>query len=74
MSDDQKFTIDGKDYVLSEMSQEARDQLQSIQFTDQEIQRLQMQIAIAQTARASYAQALKIALDGAGDAAPQLQV
>jgi glycosyl transferase family 41 len=66
MSDDQKITIDNKDYALSEMSQEARDQLQNIQVTDQELQRLQMQLAIAQTARAAYAQALKNALDGKG--------
>ncbi|WP_193171946.1 DUF6447 family protein [Nisaea nitritireducens] len=72
MSDEQKITIDGKDYTLSEMSQEAREQLQNVQVTDQEIQRRQMQIAIAQTARANYAQALKNALEGTGDVASEL--
>lgn len=66
MSDDQKITIDGKDYALSEMSDQAKEQLNNVRAVDQEIQRLQMQIAIAQTARATYANALKNALEGKG--------
>lgn len=74
MSNDQKITIDGKDYALSEMSDAAKEQLQNVQVTDQEIQSLKIQIAIAQTARTAYAQELKTALDGPGDPAPQLQI
>ena len=64
MTEDQKITIDGKDYALSEMSDAAKEQLNNLQITEQEIQRLNTQVAIAQTARATYAHALKTALDG----------
>lgn len=74
MTEGQKITIDGKDYALSEMSDAAKEQLNNLQVTDQEIQRLNTRIAIVQTARAAYAHALKAALDGAGPAAPQLKV
>ncbi len=51
--------IDNKDYDLDALSAEARAQLISLQATDQEIQRLQIQLAIAQTARNAYAKALQ---------------
>ncbi len=51
--------IDNKDYDLDTLSGEARAQLISLQATDQEIQRLQIQLAIAQTARNAYAKALQ---------------
>lgn len=50
--------IDGKDYALDDLSDEAKSQLQAIRFTDNEVQRLQALLAVAQTARASYAKAL----------------
>lgn len=74
MSDDQKITIDGKDYALSEMSDQAKEQLNNVRAVDQEIQRLQMQIAIAQTARATYANALKNALEGKGADAGKMEI
>lgn len=67
MNDDQKISIDGKEYAVSEMSQVALEQLNNVRAVDQEIQRLQVQIAIAQTARSTYANALKNALDGKDD-------
>ncbi len=54
--------IDGKDYDSESLSVEAKSQLTSLQVTDAEIQRLQIQLAIAQTARNAYALALKSAL------------
>ncbi len=54
--------IDGKDYDSESLSVEAKSQLTSLQVTDAEIQRLQIQLAIAQTARNAYATALKTAL------------
>ena len=51
--------IDGKDYDTDKMSAQARAQLTSLQVTDAEIQRLQIQLAIAQTARSAYAKALQ---------------
>ena len=57
-----KVNIDNKEYELDTLSSEARGQLQSLQFVDAELSRLQAQIAIFQTARAAYAKALQAAL------------
>ena len=54
--------IDDKDYDLDSLSQEAKAQLASIQFVEQELARLQMQAAALQTARNAYLQGLKAAL------------
>ena len=54
--------IDNKDYDTDKLSAEAKAQLTNIQVCDQEIQRLQAQLAIAQTARMAYARALGEAL------------
>jgi len=56
------ITIDGKEYDSDSLSAEAKSQLTSLQLTDAEIQRLQIQLAIVQTARNAYATALKSAL------------
>ncbi len=57
-----KVLIDNKDYDTDSLSDEARAQLTSLQVTDAEIRRLNIQLAIAQTARNVYATALKSAL------------
>ncbi len=54
--------IDNIDYDLEHLSDDARAQLQSIQFVDQELARLQAQVAAMQTARNAYLSALKAAL------------
>ena len=41
------ITIDNKEYDTDKMSDDARNQLMSLQFTDQEIMRLQAQMALA---------------------------
>jgi hypothetical protein len=51
--------IDGKDFDTEKLSEEAKAQLVSLQVTDAEIHRLNIQLAIAQTARNSYAKALQ---------------
>lgn len=53
------ITIDEQQFELDALSKEARQQLVMLQATDQEIKRLQLQLAIAQTARIAYATALK---------------
>ena len=63
MENEPKITIDGKDYLLSSLGETARAQLRNVQATDAELRRLQVKTAIAQTARAAYAQALKAELD-----------
>lgn len=57
------ITIDGTEYALADLSANARSQIVNLRVTDQEVARLQTQLAIAQTARAAYAQALKAELD-----------
>lgn len=54
--------IDNADYDLDSLSEDAKAQLQSIQFVDQELAKLQMQVAAMQTARNAYVNALKAAL------------
>jgi len=54
--------IDDKDYDTDTFSGEAKAQLQSLQFVDQELAKLQAQAAVLQTARIAYAKALNDAL------------
>ena len=56
------ITIDNIEYDTEKLSDEAKAQLASIQFCDQELQRLQAQAAAIQTARMAYAKALQSAL------------
>ncbi|XGA80591.1 DUF6447 family protein [Halomonas sp. CH40] len=52
------ITIDGKEYTLESLGQTGREQLQNLRVTDQEMQRMQDQLAITQTARNTYARIL----------------
>ena len=54
--------IDNVEYDTEKFSDEAKAQLVSLQFCDQELQRLQAQAAAIQTARMAYAKALNDAL------------
>ena len=54
--------IDDIDYDTDKLSHDAKAQLVSLQFCDQELQRLQAQAAAIQTARIAYAKALNDAL------------
>jgi len=56
------ITIDNKEYDVDNLSAESKAQLQNIQFVDAELQRLQSQITVFQTARAAYFNALRQAL------------
>ena len=56
------ITIDNQAYDLDTLSDEAKAQLQSLQFVDAELARLQAQAAVLQTARMAYAKALQAAL------------
>ena len=56
------ITIDNKSYDLDSLSNDAKAQLNSIQFVDAELARLQAQAAALQTARNAYAKALQAAL------------
>ena len=52
------ITIDNTPYDVDTLSDQAKAQLQSLQFCDAELQRLQAQAAVLQTARIAYAKAL----------------
>lgn len=54
-----KLTIDGAEYLLKDLSDEAKAQIQSLQFVESEIGRLNAQVAVASTARIAYQNALK---------------
>lgn len=56
------INIDNVDYDTANLSDEAKAQLLSLQFCDQELARLQAQAAAIQTARMAYAKALNEAL------------
>ncbi|EIC22957.1 DUF6447 family protein [Thiorhodovibrio frisius] len=51
-------TINDKSYKLDDLSEKAKQQLVSLRVCDQQITYLQQQLAITQTARASYARVL----------------
>lgn len=54
--------IDNVDYDTDKLSDEAKAQLVSLQFCDQELTRLKAQAAAIQTARMAYAKALQAVL------------
>ena len=56
------ITINDVVYKESDLSEKAKSQITNLHITDQEISRLNHQLAIAQTARAAYARALAEAL------------
>lgn len=57
-----KITIDNKEYALDALSDDAKAQLISLKMVDQKIVEAQQNLAILQTARMAYANALKTAL------------
>ena len=57
-----KIKIDGKEYESTTLSEDAKTNIQNVQYCEQKIAELKRELAIAQTARNTYAQALKGAL------------
>ena len=53
------ITIDDVEYQLSDLSADAKAQLESLRATDQKIMQTKQDLAILQTARNTYAVALK---------------
>ena len=53
-----KVSIDGVEYDSDTMSQESRQQLEMLMMTEQKIRQLQAEVAMMQTARQAYANAL----------------
>ena len=59
--------IDNQDYDTDTLAPEAKAQLEMVLLTEQKIRQLQGELAIAQTARGAYVQALRQQLATAGD-------
>lgn len=62
MADKQQVTIDGVTYQQSELTTAAKIQLSHLRTAEQQIARIKQRLAIAQTARMAYADALKAEL------------
>ena len=58
-TDGQKITIDGTEYLLDSLSDEAKTQLANIRFVDAQIEQLNNEWAVSDTARIGYTNALK---------------
>ena len=56
---DQKIQINNVEYNLSDLSENAQGQLRGVQIAENETKRLNTQLALAQTARNAYMQALQ---------------
>ena len=63
----QTITIDDVEYKLSDMSDNAKNQLANIQFVDAQLQQLQNEWAVSDTARIGYTNALKREIENSGD-------
>jgi len=59
MSEEAKITIDGKQYSAESLSDNAKTQLTNIQFCDSQLQQLNNEWAVSDTARIGYSRALK---------------
>lgn len=60
--DKRPVTINGHEYDFNTLSEAARNQVTNLRITDQEIEHLKRRLAIAQTARAAYANVLQAEL------------
>jgi hypothetical protein len=55
-------TIDNIEYALDSLSDDAKAQFTSLQFVDQKLAQLEAEVAVYQTARIGYSNALNAAL------------
>ena len=58
-----KITVDGLEYNSEDLTDNGKAQLASLQFLEVQLNKLQSEIAIYQTARQAYAAALKAELE-----------
>ena len=59
MEEDLEVTVDGITYKVSELSEEAQNQVSSLQFVEAQIAELNAKLAVYQTARNAYQAALQ---------------
>lgn len=53
------ITVDGKEFAIADLSDETKAQIQSLRYVEAEMQRLQAQAAVLNTAKQAYANNLK---------------
>jgi hypothetical protein len=58
-----KITVDDIEYNTEDLTENGKAQLASLQFLETQMNKLKAEIAVYQTARVSYASALKAELD-----------
>ena len=58
-----KITVDDIEYNTEDLSDNGKAQLASLQFLEVQMKKLNSEIAVYQTARSTYATALKLELD-----------
>lgn len=61
-----KITIDNIDYNTEDLSENGRAQLASLQFLEGQMQKIRNEIAVYQTAQATYLNALKAEIEKSG--------
>jgi len=59
-----KITVDGIDYNTEDLSDNGKAQLASLQFLEAQMNKLNAEISVYETARGTYVHALKSELDG----------
>ena len=59
ITENAKITIEGVEYSMENLSDNAKSQIVSINFSDERILQLQNEVAISNTARTGYLRALK---------------
>lgn len=59
MDEKKTISIDGRNYYLDDLSAKAKAQIGNIRVVDEEIERIERQLAIHKTARATYARELQ---------------
>ena len=59
-----KITVDGMEYNTEDLSDNAKAQIASLQFLEAQMAKIKSEIAIYETAKSAYIQALKAELEG----------
>ena len=62
-----KITVDGVEYNTEDLSDNGKAQLASLQFLEVQMNKLQNEISVFQTAKGAYVAALKVELEKAAD-------
>ena len=59
-----KITVDGMEYNSEDLSDNAKAQIASLQFLEAQMAKIKSEIAVYETAKSAYIQALKAELEG----------